>query len=185
MVELNCQGARPRIDLNKTARFRRLALVNSSKVEFSPGSVGAGSATFTAAEMQHNFAIWALKKDANFTQQRHLYYCVRCKQGFSVDDRSGYVTPVDPQGGPIQRNEAAKRLATFSHGPCLAFSGLITGPRPEPTVIPIWSVRGRRFARMIRAAGRMWQAGVGHWGRSGVQNQGSKSKLNAACGQQD
>ena len=159
-MELNSQGAVPRTDLDRPVRFRRLAPVKSGKVEFSPAS--AAAAMFTPDEMRHNFAIWALKKDADSTPQRHLYYCVRCKQAFSVDDRSGSVTPLDPQGEPIQVNEAVKRLETFSHGPCPAFSGLITGPRLTTKVIPIWTVRGG-VTKLILAGRRTWKEVVGQW----------------------
>jgi hypothetical protein len=177
-VELNRQGV-PRTDLDKMTRFHRLALVKSSKVEFSPASGGAGSTMFTPAEMRHNFAIWAAKQESPTRRAVHLYYCVRCKQAFSADDRSGSVTPLDPQGNPIQGSEAVKRLATFGQGPCPAFSSLIAGSRLTRKVVPIRHARGR-LTKLILAGRRTWKAAVGQWrqfsARNGIRNQTSKRK---------
>jgi hypothetical protein len=118
----------------------------------------------TPVEMRHSFAIWALTKDADSALRRHLYSCVRCKQTFGFDDRSGSVTPLDKQGDPIQGNEAVKRLATFSHSPCPVFSGLITGQRLTTKVIPIRARRGP-FTDLRLAAPRTWKALVGQWHR--------------------
>ncbi len=90
---------------------------------------------FSAAEMRHNLAIWPLPPDGVSRRRLHLYYCIRCKWAFRVDDRSGSVTPVDTDGKPIQGAEAAERLATFSAGPCAAFKGL-TGERRLTQTIP-------------------------------------------------
>jgi hypothetical protein len=154
-VELNCQGTVPRTAMDKMVRFHRLSLVKSSKVELSPASVGTASATFTPAEMRHNFAIWMLNKDAPAGRAAHLYYCIRCKQAFSVDDRSSSVTPLDPQGEPLLGSEAVKRLDTFSYGPCQAFSGLTAGPRLTSKVIPI---QAARLTRLTSAGRRTWKA---------------------------
>ena len=163
-MELNCQGAVPRTALDKIVRFHRLSSGKSSKVELLPASGGTPGAMFTPAEMRHNFAIWALRKETDFTRQRHLYYCVRCKDAFRVDDRSGAVTPLDPHGDPIQGSEAARRLATFGDGPCPAFSGLIAGPNLTRKVISIRDVRGR-FTKLILQGNRTWKAAVGQWRR--------------------
>jgi hypothetical protein len=178
-VELNCQDAASRTDLEKVVQFHRLAPVKSNKVEFSPAGVGTGSTIFAPAEMRHNFAIWASRKNPASGRQQHLYYCVRCKEVFSVDYRSGSVTPLDPHGDPIQGTEAAKRLATFDQGPCPVFSRLISKPRLRPKVIPIASVQGR-FAALILKGRRAWQGVIGQWRRfsaeSGFQNQRNQWK---------
>jgi hypothetical protein len=163
-VKLNCQGAVPRTALDKMVRFHRLSLVKSSKVELSPASFGTPGAMFTPAEMRHNFAIWEAKQKLPTRRTVHLYYCVRCKQAFSVDDRSGAVTPLDLHGDPIQGSEAVRRLATFGDGPCPAFSGLIAGPHFTRKVIPIRDVRGR-FTKLILVGSRTWKAAVGQWRR--------------------
>jgi hypothetical protein len=173
-VEFDCEGVLPRTALDKMARFHRLSLVKSSKVELSPASVGTLGAMFTPAEMRHNFAIWEARQKLPAKRAVHLYYCVRCKQAFSVDDRSGAATPLDPHGDPIQGCEAARRLATFGDGPCPVFSGLIAGPRFTRKVIPIRDGRGR-FTRLILAGSRTWKAAVGQWRRFSAQLLSSRS----------
>jgi hypothetical protein len=162
-VELNSQTGEPRIEPERIAQHHKLALVSSGKVKFSPASFGTGRAMFTAAEMRHIFAIWAVKNNADTRPQRPLYYCIRCKQAFSVDDSSGSVTPLDSQGNTLQGSEAIRRLDTFSRGPCPAFSGL-TGPRFTSKIIPIHSARGR-LTDLTSAGRRAWKAVVAHWHR--------------------
>lgn len=156
-------------------RFHRLAPVKSSKVEFSPAS--AAAPMFTPAETRHNFAIWTSKEDAVSGHEQHLYYCVRCKEAFSVGRRSGSITPLDPQGNAVQGTEAAKRLATFSQGPCPAFSALIASQRLTLKVIPIRTARGR-VTKLILMGRRTWKAVVGQWSRSsaGSRCDGQRSK---------
>ena len=153
------QYAAPQIELQRVVRFHRFALVKPSKVEFSPTTVGTASAMFTPAEMRHNFAIWAVNKDASVKPQRHLYYCLRCKEAFSVDDHSGSVTPLDPRGRPVLGKEAVTRLATFGQGPCPAFSRLTWDRHLTRRVIPIWAVSGG-LRRMILAAAQTWKASI-------------------------
>jgi hypothetical protein len=176
-VELNCQRAVSRTKSDKVVRFQRLALVKSSKVEFSPAAVGAG-AIFTPAEMRHNFAIWPLNKGALGRQRAHLYYCVRCKQAFGVNDLNGSVTALDPHGDVLQRSEAVERLRTFSCGPCPAFSGL-TGQLLTSKVIPIRTAQGR-VTELTSAGRRTWKVIVAQWHRlwttGGSQNRTSKQK---------
>jgi hypothetical protein len=166
-VERNGQGAARRTALDRMVRSRSLAPVKSSKVEFSPAR--AAAAMFTPAEMRHNFAIWASETNAASAYQQHIYYCIRSKEAFSVADRSGSIMPLDLHGDPIQGTEAAKRLATFSRGPCPAFSGLIAGQRLTPKVIPNRAVRGR-FTSLMLAGRRTWKAIVGQWHRFSVQS---------------
>ena len=123
-VELKSYAA-CRAAWDSNVRLRRLELINSRKPEFQQKSGRLDSATFPSAETRHIFAIWALEKDTTSRRRLHLYYCVRCKWAFSVDDRRGVVTPLDVNGNPIQAAETADRLATFALGPCPAFSRLI------------------------------------------------------------
>jgi hypothetical protein len=159
-VKLNNQTGVPRGGPERIVQRHKLALVSSGKVEFSPARAGTGWAMFTAAEMRHNLAIWAVKNNADTRQQHHLYYCIRCKQAFSVDDRSGSVTPLDSQGNTLLGNEAIRRLNTFSSGPCAAFSGLI-GARFTSNIIPIHSAWGR-LTYLISAGRRAWKALMAH-----------------------
>jgi hypothetical protein len=141
-MKLNNQTGEPQVGPDKIVQHNKSALVSSSKVELSPARFGIGRAAFTLAEMRHNFAIWPVNNHVDHRLKLHLYYCVRCKQAFSVDDWSGCATPVDSQGTPLKGSEAIKRLDTFSCGPCPALSRL-TGPRPTSNLIPIQTVRGR------------------------------------------
>jgi hypothetical protein len=161
-VELNNQTGEPRVGPDRMVQ-RHMAMVRSSKVEFSPASWGTGRVMFTPAEMRHNFAIWGLNNNEALRPQRHLYCCVRCKQAFSVEDRSGCVTPLDSHGNPLRGTEAIKRLDTFSCGPCPAFSGLAR-PRLKAKIIPIQSASGR-LADLTSAGRRVWKAIVARWHR--------------------
>src|SRR5262249_24515323 len=137
-VELNNQTSVPQIGPERIVQRHRLALVSSGKVEFSPARSGTGRVMFTATEMRHNFAIWAVKNNADARQQRHLYYCIRCKQAFSVDDRSGSVTPLDSQGNTLPGSEAIRKLDTFSSGHARP-SADSPEPRFTSNIIPIHS----------------------------------------------
>ena len=162
-VELNKQIAEPRVGPDDTVQHHKLTLVASGTLELSPAQRWTGRAAFTPAEMRHNFAIWAVKDDVDSTLKRHLYYCVRCKQAFSVDDWSGCTTALDSHGAPLQGREAIKRLDTFSCGPCPAFSRL-TAPRSTSNLIPIQTARGR-FSDLTLAGWRGWKAIVALWHR--------------------
>ena len=162
-MELNNQTGEPPTGPDKVVRRHKLALVKSSSMEPSPASFGTGRVMFTPAEMRHEFAIWAVKNNADTRAQRHLYYCLRCKQAFSVDDRNGCVTPLDSQGNTLQGSEAIKRLDTFSCGPCPAFSRLVS-PRLTAKIISTHAARGR-LTELASAGCRAWKAFVAHWHR--------------------
>jgi hypothetical protein len=162
-VELNNQTGAPRVGPERILQRHNLALVSAGKVEFSPAKFGAGRPVFTPAEMRHNFAIWAVKNNADTRRQHHLYYCIRCKQAFSVKDSSGTVSPLDSQGNALQGSEAIKRLGTFSYGPCAAFNGPM-GARLTSKIIPIHSARGR-LTYLASAGRRAWRALMAHWHR--------------------
>jgi hypothetical protein len=76
-----------------------------------------------AAEMQHSFSIVSIGDHLNSRRQL-LYYCVRCKWGFSVDGWSGMVTALGFDFTPLKGREAAQRLETFAAGPCPVFTRL-------------------------------------------------------------
>jgi hypothetical protein len=166
-VELNSQTGAPRVGPERILQRHNLALVSAGKVEFSPTRFGAARATaqtmFTSAEMRHNFAIWVVKNNADTRRQHHLYYCIRCKQAFSVNDSSGAVSPLDSQGNALQGSEAIKRLGTFSCGPCAAFNGPM-GARLTCKLIPIHSARGR-LTYFASAGRRARRALMAHWHR--------------------
>ena len=148
--------AATRVGSDKRVPFRGLSLVNSRKPKTDNRQAWPKSQVFSAAEMRHNFAIWALEKSGTSARQLHLYYCVRCKWAFRVDDRSGSVTPLDRNGNPIQELEAAERLATFGVGPCPAFTRLIGNARVTQVVPRQASLRAKLVA-LLHALGRMWK----------------------------
>jgi hypothetical protein len=79
-----------------------------------PATVQVARLAFRPAELRHSFAIWSLKDEPALNRKLHLYYCLRYKWSFSVDDRQASVTPLDSNGRPLQLTEAADRLATFT-----------------------------------------------------------------------
>ena len=158
-MQLKSHVVRPAADSNLP--FRSLALVKHHKPELSQKRAPSGAPIFSPAEMRHNFAIWALETDAVSKRRLHLYYCLRCKWTFRVDDRWTVVTvtPLDTNGSPIQTSEAAERLATFGLGPCPAFGRLTANPRLTQEVTGLETFRGR-LASLISAGRRAWKARV-------------------------
>jgi hypothetical protein len=166
-MELKNQTVVARVGPERMVQRHNLALVSAGKVEFSPTRFGAARATaqtmFTSAEMRHNFAIWAVKNNADKRGHHHLYYCIRCKQAFSVNDSSGAVSLLDSQRNALQGSEAIKRLGTFRCGPCAAFTGFM-GVGLTSKIIPIHSARGR-LTYLAAAGRRAWRALMAHWRR--------------------
>jgi hypothetical protein len=155
-VDFKSYIAATRVGSDKRVPFRGLSLVNSRKPKTDNRQAWPKSQVFSAAEMRHNFAIWALEKSGTSGRQLHLYYCVRCKWAFRVDDRSGSVTPLDSNGNPIQELEAADRLATFGVGPCPVFTRL-TGNARVTQVVPPREVLRVRLTALFHAIGRIWK----------------------------
>jgi hypothetical protein len=120
-VDFKSYVAATRVGSDQKVPFRGLTLVNSRKASTDNRQAWPVGPLFSAAQMRHNFAIWALERSGTSCGRLHLYYCLRCKWAFRVDDRSGSVPPLDLNGNPIQELEAAERLATFGVGPCPAF----------------------------------------------------------------
>jgi hypothetical protein len=174
-VELSHPNAQPRIDREELVQRYTLALLKSSKVEFSPTSFCSGRSAFTSSEMRHNFAIWAANNHADIRQRRHIYYCIRCKQTFSVDERDGSVSALDSYGHPLKASAAAKRLHTFSGGPCPAFKGL-AGSRLTSKIIPFQ--RARRFTVLGSAGRRAWKAILAQWHRLSTANRATRNTEN-------
>jgi hypothetical protein len=156
-MDLNNQNAEPRIDFGKLGLSARSGFDHVGPNGPLHNRLNASGPPFTSAEMRHNFAIWALDHNEDHKQRRrHLYFCVRCEQAFSVDDRDGSATPLDSRGSPIEAREAARRLKTFSCGPCPAFSRL-TRPRFRSKVTPIRAA-GRRSTSLASACHRAWKS---------------------------
>jgi hypothetical protein len=162
-VDFKSYTAATRVGSDKSVRLRGLMLTNTSKPRTDNRQAWPATPFFSAAEMRHNFAIWALEKSAIPGRQLHLYYCVRWKWAFLVDDHSGSATAHDPNGNPLQQPEAADRLATFGVGPCPVFTRL-TGNARVTQVVPRRAVLRASFATLLHAIGGMWKGPSGDAG---------------------
>lgn len=167
-MDLQSYFAATRIGSNKRFPFRVLMLVNSRKPSADKSPSWPAGWVFPSAQMRHNFAIWALERSGTFRRPLHLYYCVRCKWAFRIDDRNGSVTPLDPDGNPLPEFEAAERLATFGVGPCPAFNRLIASARLTEVVTRREALRAR-FAALIHAMGQIWK-GSKHEARNNLRS---------------
>jgi hypothetical protein len=174
-VDYKVYLATSRAGLDHRVPFRGLALVNPRQPNPDDKKAGLGASLFSAPEMRHNFAIWGLEKSATSRRQLHLYYCVRCKWSFRVDDYSGSVTPLDENGNPTQKLEAAQRLETFGAGPCPAFSRLIGHGRLTQVVTRREVLRGR-LAALFHSIGRIWKEPNRGWRRPVSLSKGSELK---------
>jgi hypothetical protein len=142
--------------LNHRTPLRSLGLVKPRKPRTynrTPWSIGPA---FSASEMRHNFAIWTLERSGASLRHTHVYYCLRCKWTFQVNDSSGTVIPLDQNGLPIEEHEATERLATFGYGPCPVFSRLLGSTRQTKVIPPKEAFRVRLTA-MFHEFGRIWK----------------------------
>jgi hypothetical protein len=148
-VELKSYAVAARAPLGSNAGFNGLRLIRPRAPERPKRQTQAPSRAFSTAEMRHNFAIWSLDQKAAYGRQLHLYYCLRCKWSFSVDDRRGSVTPLDLNGHPIHGIEAAERLATFSLGPCPVFNHRIGNSRLTQQITAVETIRTRLVSPLL------------------------------------
>src|SRR5580704_3647252 len=135
--------------------FHDLTLVKCREPKIHDKQVHQADQALISIARQHNFAIWALEKPGSARRLLHLYYCVRCKWTFQVDDRSGAVTPLDQDGSPLQEIEAGKRLATFGVGHCPAFSRLTEHARLTRVVTRPEALRVR-LTTLLFTVRRIW-----------------------------
>jgi hypothetical protein len=92
---------------------------------------------FSPEEMNHNFAIRALKKPRFFARRPYIYLCVRCRQIFLVNKRRDSVVAIDRHRTPLPEPEKSRQVATFAEGPCPSFRFASKFPRqrqPATTV---------------------------------------------------
>jgi hypothetical protein len=92
---------------------------------------------FSAEEMNHNFAIRALKKPGFFARRPYICLCVRCRQIFLVNERHGSVVAIDRNRNPLPEPENSRQVKTFAQGPCPSFRFASKFPRqrqPATTV---------------------------------------------------
>jgi hypothetical protein len=137
--------------------FHDLTLVKCREPKIHDKQVHQADQALISIARQHNFAIWALEKPGSARRLLHLYYCVRCKWTFQVDDRSGAVTPLDQDGNPLREYEASRRLATFNAGSCPVFRRPIDNIRITQVVSTSEAFRVRLVATLFHVVTRMWQ----------------------------
>jgi len=145
-----------RVNLASRVPFRGLAPANSRKPNGPNTNARPAGPLFSAVEMRHNFTIWALEKSGTSRRHLHLYYCVRCKWAFLVDDYSASVTPLDQDGNPLRAPEAGRRLATFGVGPCAAFCPL-TGNARLTQLVTRSDLRRGGLATLFDAMSQFWK----------------------------
>jgi hypothetical protein len=149
-VELKSYAVAPCAPLGGNSGFRGLRLIRPRALERPERKAQARPLAFSSAEMRHSFAIWSLDEETAYGRRLHLYYCLRCKWSFSVDDRRGSVTPLDLNGHPLHRIEAAERLATFGLGPCPVFNHWIGNPRLTQQITAVETIRTRLASLLLR-----------------------------------
>jgi hypothetical protein len=106
---------------------------------------------------RHSFAIEALPKSEKSTSRPYLYMCVRCKWTFRVNDRPGSLFSIDQTGEALAEPENSRRAATFSIGPCPAFTRPVFRKRTIEIPPLGWFARIRyRLMRQVSAMWRRW-----------------------------
>jgi hypothetical protein len=148
-VELKSYAVAPRAPLGGNSGFRGLKLIRPRAPERPQRKVQARLPVFSSGEMWHSFAIWSLDEETASGRRLHVYYCLRCKWSFSVDDRRDSVTPLDLNGRPIQGIEAAERLATFDLGPCPVFNHWIENSRLTQQIAVAETIRTRLVSLLL------------------------------------
>ena len=156
--------AAPGAGLDSRVPFRGLTPANSRKLKAADTNARPAGPLFSAAEMRHNFALWAFERDPVSGRRLYLCYCVRCKGGFQVEDCGGSVTPPDQKGTPAREPEAAERLSTFGAGPCPGFSHLTGSARLTQAVTCSEVLRGS-LAALFHAMSRVWKRPRRGWRR--------------------
>src|SRR5260370_34562810 len=138
--------AAPLVNLDSRIPSRGLVLVSSRKPNGADGSARLAGPLLSASQMRHNFAIWALEKSGTSRGHLHVYYCVRCKWSFLVNDHSGLVTPLDQNGNPIRKPDSAAAAASFGVWPGPVFKRVTGNRRVRPGLAPAAGARGRLAA---------------------------------------
>jgi hypothetical protein len=103
-----------------------LDTAHGNKGGMNPDHIANESTTraIAAGKLKHNFAIKLLKKTGLFQPQPYLYFCVRCRFTFLVNQTRGSIVAVNPDGKPLSEPENSARIATFAEGPCPALEPL-------------------------------------------------------------
>ncbi len=121
----------------------------------------SGSA-FSPEEMKHNFATRALEKPGLFARRPYIYFCVRCRQIFLVNEHRGSIVAIDHNQNPLPEPENSRQVGTFAEGPCLSFKVASKFPRPRQ---PETTVRSSVVKlRLLRALVSLCPGFRGHQG---------------------
>jgi hypothetical protein len=88
-VELKSYAVAPRAPLGGNSGFRGFRLIRPRAPERPQRKAQTRPPAFSSAEMRHSFAIWSLDEETAYGRRLHLYYCLRCKWSFAVDDQPG------------------------------------------------------------------------------------------------
>ena len=94
---------------------------------------------FSPEEMNHNFAIRALRKPSIFARRPYIYLCVRCQQIFLVNGRGSSVIAIDCNRNPLPEPENSRQVAAFAEGPCPSFRFASKFNRRGPAATPVES----------------------------------------------
>src|SRR5579862_228724 len=94
---------------------------------------------FSPEEMNHNFAIRALRKPSFFARRPYIYLCVRCQQIFLVNGRGSSIIALDRNRNPLPEPENSRQVATFAEGPCPSFRFASKFNRRGPAATPVES----------------------------------------------
>ena len=133
----------------RTSRVQ--AAISSPNISrcFKDGSPDHSVPTFSAAEMRHFFAIRALDEPGYFKRRPYLYYCIRCKWMFRVNDFRNSIIALDKQGEKLPKAEANRRAATFAAGPCPAFGNFSAQSSGPKTQLLQWCIPRAAFAYLF------------------------------------
>jgi hypothetical protein len=72
-------------------------------------------AAFSAAQTRHNFLIKPLERRGWMKPRPYLYFCVRCRNAWRVNDPRNAIIPLDRNLEPIDGPLRCERIATFAH----------------------------------------------------------------------
>jgi hypothetical protein len=99
------------------------------------------------SQTRHNFLIKPLERRGWIKPRPYLYFCVRCRNAWRVNDPRNAIIPLDRNLEPIDGPLRCERIATFATGPCPAFSIAAVGRvhRPHCTRCGGWWSRVLQF----------------------------------------
>jgi hypothetical protein len=90
-----------------------------SKGGISPNPIANQSMprALAAGKLKHNFVIQLLKKSGFFQPQPYVYFCIRCRFTFLVNQTRGSVVAVNSGGKPLSDQEIRRVPQPFFKAP--------------------------------------------------------------------